>query len=369
MLKTFLAKGAKVRLLVRAFNEHLESEIRDNLEFRAIEKNEKTIISVPLDINPKWKNFIQNNIEDFNPDLIIVREMFLSSLVSSLVKDTKIPVLMDMAENYPAAMKSWKKYNSRVLPKLFIHKFEYPKRIERRAVQKVDGVVVVCDEQMERLHAEYGTDTERMVCIYNSPMKDLIPPDVKKNQNEQPVFIHHGMMTSEKSLTNFILACKIIFDREIRIKVLLPGFGDCMEDYKYLTQKLGIHSMFDFTGPYDGSKLGYLLSVADCGLIPYELNEFNDYTLHNKLFEYFALGLPVIVTPMIPTAKIVQYTGAGIVAKSASPDDIADAIITFLQSESKSMSQASSAAHMTYNWDEEEKKLLNFLNNFEKRHV
>jgi len=369
MFHTFKEKGAKARLLVRCFNDNIEAESDDNFEFKALESTSRTLLSTPLDMNPKWKNFISQNIKDFNPDLIIVREMFLSALVADLVKDTPIPVVMDMAENYPAAMKSWKKYNSSAFKKFIIHKLNFPIRKEKKAVGKVDGIIVVCKEQIERLADEYQFDKERIVCIYNSPLKDLHPNVCDKKPNETPIFIHHGMMTSEKSLTSFLYACKILSDKGINFEVILPGFGDCEDEYKALCNDLGINHHIIFYGEYTGEELGELLYEADYGIIPYELNDFNNYTIHNKLFEYFALGLPVVVTPMIPTARIVESTGSGIVAKSASPNDIAASMESILYADTSKMAEAALKAHSTYNWDVEAERLLDFINNLDKRDV
>lgn len=369
MFQTFKENGAKARLLVRSFSDNIEAESDEDFEFRALDSSGRSWQSTPLDMNPKWKKFIAQNIKEFNPDLIIVREMFLSSLVADLVKDTNIPVLMDMAENYPAAMKSWKKYNSSALKKFIIHTLNFPFRKEKKAVGKVDGIIVVCKEQIERLAQEYQFDKDRIVCIYNSPTKDLHPSVCDKEPNETPIFIHHGMLTSEKSLTSFFHACKILFDKGLNFEVILPGFGDCEEDYKKLCDELGIYHHIIFYGEYSGEELGELLYEADYGIIPYELNDFNDYTIHNKLFEYFALGLPVVVTPMIPTARIVESTGSGIVAKSAAPIDIAEAMEKMLIADTNDMMEASLKAHSTYNWEVEAERLMNFINKLEKRNA
>jgi glycosyltransferase involved in cell wall biosynthesis len=72
---------------------------------------------------------------------------------------------------------------------------------------------------------------------------------------------------------------------------------------------------------------------------------------------------------MIPTARIVQSTGSGIVAKSASPNDIADAMVAMLNADCREMMEAALKAHLTYNWDVEAERLLGFVNKLEKRNV
>ena len=46
-----------------------------------------------------------------------------------------------------------------------------------------------------------------------------------------------------------------------------------------------------------------------------------------------ASGRPLAVTPRLETRTIVEACGAGVVAASDSPDDLAEAILTLLRSE------------------------------------
>lgn len=53
-----------------------------------------------------------------------------------------------------------------------------------------------------------------------------------------------------------------------------------------------------FLDRYGNDEMPELLADVDCGLIAYAIDEFNLGASPTKLFEYFALGLPVVSTPL-----------------------------------------------------------------------
>ncbi len=52
------------------------------------------------------------------------------------------------------------------------------------------------------------------------------------------------------------------------------------------------------TGAVAHAELPSYLATFDCGLIPYLINDFTEYTFPSKMAEYLAAGLPVVSTPL-----------------------------------------------------------------------
>lgn len=190
------SNNSQVRFLLRSINL-TGYQYPEEVEFFAINEHYRNIFTFSLDFNIIWKKFIDFHIREFTPDLIIVREMFLAKLTATIATKLNIPVIMDMAENYPAAMKEWKKYNSNFINRFVVHTLDYPSKIEQNAVNMMDGIIVVCDEQIARLNTVYGFPTENMISIHNVPYSNFGKCG-SKNTNLIPTFIHHGNMTAEK---------------------------------------------------------------------------------------------------------------------------------------------------------------------------
>jgi glycosyltransferase involved in cell wall biosynthesis len=81
----------------------------------------------------------------------------------------------------------------------------------------------------------------------------------------------------------------------------------------------------------------------------------------NKLFEYMAVGLPVVSTDIPYWRKLIEQTGCGIVVQGADAEELADAVRWLLEhpSEAEAMgARGRVAAESHYNWTSEERTLL-----------
>jgi glycosyltransferase involved in cell wall biosynthesis len=92
---------------------------------------------------------------------------------------------------------------------------------------------------------------------------------------------------------------------------------------------------------------------ADVGVLPHHANEAWNTTIPNKLFDYMAAELPVITSDVIPFARIVRETGAGIVFKSRDPASLASAIRTLFDGARRRAYGAAglAAVRSRYNWE------------------
>jgi len=84
--------------------------------------------------------------------------------------------------------------------------------------------------------------------------------------------------------------------------------------------------------PY--GRLSAFLGDASVLVIPHPPGPYMDASTPVKLFDSMAAGRPLAVTPRFETRKIVEACRSGLVAASDSPDDLAEAILKLLRSES-----------------------------------
>ena len=114
--------GYEIHMLARSCSEELQSGKIDDIYIHKLELDKSGFSSLPVPFNPRWKRFIKRKIAEINPDLIIIREIMLGETAGKIAKENNIPIIMDMAENYPAAMREWKKYNSSRISKYIMQK-------------------------------------------------------------------------------------------------------------------------------------------------------------------------------------------------------------------------------------------------------
>jgi glycosyltransferase involved in cell wall biosynthesis len=116
-----------------------------------------------------------------------------------------------------------------------------------------------------------------------------------------------------------------------------------------------------FTGPYDFASLPDILQEAEVGVVPYPPNDFNNFTLHNKVFDYLAAGIPILVSDANPLKRLVQETNAGI----SIPIERETLRKFFAEIDTYNWSEMSRNAikfsQEKYNWNVDEQKLVQFV--------
>lgn len=363
--KAMIKAGHRVILLCRWGEEQPNRESIAQIEIVRVGYKLARYKSTPISQNPLWRRAINKAIEEFQPELIIPREILLADACAKFARKNQIPILMDMAENYPAAMKEWKKYRKTLFRRLLVHHSNIPEHIEKRCVPKMDGIITVCFEQNERLNHNYCFPFEKMQVVHNVPELEFFEGIRKGSSSPPKIFLHHGNMTQEKSLelliNGFILAAK----NNKEIKLILSGAGETFEELVALANKSDVKDRIIFKGKYQYYELREILSEADIGVIPYKINDFNNHTIHNKVFDFLAAGKPVICTSMKPLKRLINKTGTGIILNSQTPRAMAEAIEKMINMDIKTFSNNGLiAAKEKYNWTMESELFLNFINKF-----
>lgn len=355
--------GYDVEILCRWRGEEKESERISGINIFRMGFKKNSLFTAPFYKNKFWEKAIAGRIDNFHPDLLVVRDMYLGEMSGKAAHKRNIPVIMDMAEHYPGAMREWQKYNNSALKRFLMHKYKLPDKIEKKSVNAMDGIITVCDEQVERMQKQYNFSPAKMEVVHNIPINPF--KNAKKGIiNKEFMLFHHGNMTSEKSLKVFLKGF-IKSAPNTNLKLMLAGSGENYEEYREIVHNADMNERIIFTGEYKFNELEDLLSKIDIGVIPYQINEFNNHTIHNKIFDFFAAGKPVITSEAKPLKRIVEETGAGISINCEDEDNIAEFLEKIYNHNWLKFSEnASYHYEKKYNWLSEEKKLLNFIEKY-----
>jgi glycosyltransferase involved in cell wall biosynthesis len=363
--KAFNAAGIEVIILCR-YTGVRETIIENNgLIIHGLDTIEPSPLTLPFPYNPIWRYNISKAVKKYHPDLIMPREIMLAIDCAWAARKANIPVVMDMAENYPPAMKYWDKYKKHIY-KLLVHVFNLPELNERIAVRKMDGIITVCDEQIKRLQKDYGYPAQKLVVVHNTPLIDSLKSseNFRKTGNAL-TFGHHGYLTTEKNIMTLLKAFISAAEENRNIKLLIAGGGMDLDDLRSEAAASSVKDRIEFTGNYINSDLPEILSRIDVGVMPYELNEFNNYTIHNKLFDYLLCGKPVITSNTKPFKRLINETGAGIAIDCSNSGTLKNAILEF---STKDLSEYSKngmkVAKEKYNWKIDSDILVNFIRSY-----
>ena len=134
----------------------------------------------------------------------------------------------------------------------------------------------------------------------------------------------------------------------------LNGLGLSDVVLKKLSEKLDLEDLIIFEGWQDVSLFpSYIISSSVC-ISPLKRNKHHDTTYANKIFQYMAMGKPVVVSDCPPQAEVVINEKAGLVHEAENPQDLADKIFKLYSDEvliNEMGENASRAVRQKWNWE------------------
>ncbi|MEJ5200153.1 MAG: glycosyltransferase, partial [Anaerolineae bacterium] len=197
--------------------------------------------------------------------------------------------------------------------------------------RQVDAVITVNDVLADLQAAHYGIP--RPAVVMNCPPRPQLPPgrstllaDRIGVSPDTPIVICQGMLVRDRhgvGLENLIRAAPLL----ARGVVVLMGRGPQFEELAALADQPPFVGRAFVLPAVPPTELLSYTAGATIGAIPTEIHQpILRYSSPNKLFEYLAVGLPVVTSDLPIVRRICEQYGCGLVCDPTSPTSIADAI-------------------------------------------
>jgi glycosyltransferase involved in cell wall biosynthesis len=145
--------------------------------------------------------------------------------------------------------------------------------------------------------------------------------------------------------------------------LLVVGSGDIVPRLKEMVQNLDIGQKVRFIPSVKWDVLLKYTKASDIGMcIEKDTNLNYHYSLPNKLFDYIAAGIPVVVSDLPETRKIVIESGCGITLSSVTPEQISYTFCELIKNPDKLAMFKLKAikASEKLNWENESLKVEEF---------
>jgi glycosyltransferase involved in cell wall biosynthesis len=164
---------------------------------------------------------------------------------------------------------------------------------------------------------------ERTVVVNNYPRLDEFRLTLSNGTAREPVALYLGSITKQRCIEEMVRAMATGDAGQARL--LLAGtFED--EQLEQSVRSLPGWERVEYFGQCSRAEVGRLLSRARVGLLLFHAAANVDDCMPNKLFEYMAAGLPVIIANTMNCKRIVLENGCGVVVDPRDPEAIAAAI-------------------------------------------
>lgn len=289
------------------------------------------MMGFPLFFNPVWLFLIWMTVRRTHADLILVRDLPLSLTAIVVATWFRIPVLLDLAENYPAMLKDRLKYTPTSLVGRIVRHPALASFIERVVLPNVNHIIVVVEESRDRL-VNMGIPPDRITIVSNTPPLDRWElegrPTANVMEDDVPHLVYLGNLDGSRGIDTAIEAIGVLKTKGEMARLSIIGTGQNIEQFRLLCKSLGVEDRVSITGRLPFSEVQPIMARANIGLIPHYGTEAWSTTIPNKLFDFMAMGKPVIVSSARPTERIVRSEQCGLVFAERNKEDLASAVIS-----------------------------------------
>ena len=291
------------------------------------------------------------------PDIIHEREIFLSFAGLLLANKFKIPYVLEI--NAPMMYEIGMHY-SRICQEL-------EKSIEKKLFANADKIIVVSNVLKSYL-LTMGVPEEKIAVVPNGVDEHMFNPDIpglgirKKYQLEaKKVICYSGSLDQQwQGIEDILKSAQIINSIDPSVRFLIIGNTEGQEEKLKSAPDNVI-----FTGQIEHIKVPTYLAAADILVAPYKLEEdFKGIGFYNspvKLFEYMAMGKPIITSNIGQIEEIIEHGKTGLLIEPGNYNELARTILTLMEDEhlkKKLGKKARIEVEKNYTWERNARQIM-----------
>ncbi len=230
-----------------------------------------------------------------------------------------VPLVLDLHEAMPEFFRSRFPGSAGPVPHALL------RAQETLATSAADAVLTVNDALGDRL-IDLGVPADKLTVVLNTPSLALFDPAAVTARplraDGRLRLVYTGAVTPTYELETVLRAvAHLAGDRpDLDVALDVYGRGDDAPRLTRLASDLGIGERAAFHGRIPLEEVPAAIAAADIGLAPTRRDPFTDLSLSTKLFEYAAMGKPVVAS-RLPTVE--RYFAPDTVATYV-PGDAAD---------------------------------------------
>lgn len=307
-----------------------------------------------------WYKHLLKIIKQFQFDVIHLHDLPLVKVGLKLSKDFNLPLISDYHENRPEIMKMYR--HIQTFPGKYIISIKKWVKYQIKYTKKVDHLILVTEEAKDYYVNNYGVDPHKITVLPNYISLERFRMFKHDNDSESDLkriftVVYFGDTGIRRGILTILESAEILKNKKIHFLII----GDSRDNHylqKIATER-NLHNV-TFTGWIPVDEAIKLINNSKVGLCPFLRNIHHDTTYANKMFQYMALGKPVLVSNCTAQANFVIKEACGLVFEAGNSLELSNQIIKLTdQSEYDQLSKnAKNCVYDKYNWETTGSKLI-----------
>lgn len=301
---------------------------------------------------------MSDKICELKPDALVCHDLEILRAGVSAKKELDVPLFFDAHENWPEMVKENSAFEARVFA-----------RMEKRLLKHVTHSYTYGDDLTEK----YTRMGFAATTLFNSKALDSTPTISSENRKElrkkmglvpENFVIGYAGSVSLENGVQQTLDSLVKLPEDIRFLVVGgSGREEDLSRAKQYAKEKGVHERVIFTGRVKSREMLELIATFDVGTALFQpLSPNHQARVPNKLFDYMALSVPMIVSDF-PNMKtiVVDKSHCGVAVDPMDIKGISREILHYRDNREEAEKKGGNGRRMfesIYCWDVQKKKLL-----------
>ncbi|MGA8742226.1 MAG: glycosyltransferase family 4 protein [Terracidiphilus sp.] len=243
------------------------------------------------------------------------------------------------------------------------------RRLEKWSIGRANLVITV-NEACRRIFSNRSCSRDKIGVVMNSPDEKMFQyRDARSYPARRPrlpfVMMYHGSLVERNGLELAVDALhrlqQSVPEAELRV------FGRStpyLERVMSKVRTLGMADKVHFLGPRRLEDLASEIERCDVGVIPNQLNTFTEINTPTRIFEYLALGKPVIA-PSTTGVRDYFRPDSLVFFEAGNADDLASQMsyVASHPAEAVDIAEEGQRVYLEHSWQQERETLVNLVAN------
>lgn len=344
------------QIILLANNRKGNASLREKLEGVTVYRmapEKRGFKNVPFFMNPFWIRRAFSIIRSRKIDAIHIHDLPLAfvGIVGKLI--FRLPVNIDLHENYPEVLKIWGKKGKM---SALLRNPRLASVYERISLKVLDHVIVVDKNHKDYLISRMRLPPGKISVVDNSvEFRSFTSMSndrkILKKYTARYVVLYVGHFGVERGLDVAIQAVPRLLNHIPNLLLLLVGDGPNRIELETLVSCSGVGRNVEFTGWVDFHRVASYMKASRICIIPQPGNVFIDNTIPHKLFQYMAMRKPVLAADAKAVSRIIRETGCGEVFVSGSSGSFAEGILKIRAARKEYGKNGQDAVKTKYDWN------------------
>ncbi len=314
-----------------------------------------------------WYYEIKKFVRKYHIDVLHVHDLPLCKPSLLVKSEFKIKLVCDMHEDFADWILNTPLYTQGI--KKYLKYFQSWKKYEKNCLSNCDLVVGVSEPLVNKMITDYNLNKNKVINLPNTPdlsTFDLTKIDhsIKSEMDSYYNVIYSGMIDELRGLQYIIPLINKIINHIPNFRLILVGSGKYENELKILSNKYNVEKYLYFTGFQPIEKLAAYIAFSKIGIYPQKKYKGIDETIPTKLYQYCAMGIPVISSDhLLPREFIFNNNCGFLINFEKSPEQFVEKVIYLYTNElhRQEMGLNGKQAVMNFhNWNATVKPLIDF---------